>query len=488
MTTTQDVARFMLARVTSPDDAAHFADVLGGDMTEVHPRACFPSYWVRARNAAAPDIAIYANSHCDDPDLLAEIAATAIAKVDVQLLDSLIENKYLREGSRQSIRNFMESLGTDQSGISGYIRSRVNQLVYHESHEIGCLAEVNELLDIEQTDPNLVDEILVHLNKVIPAGWIPKTYLATRFGLNRTPYYYPFWLRGQRSLTDTLALLDPGTRRVVIAELMAIITDLMAPQTSSERVSLEFTELIMNTLSSKDVSSPVKLNYRTRDTFSPEAIDLLMSSPEWRHLLLYQSLNPAQLAEFIDLNPLADAQAMLLLTHGNRECLDLITSKLPPDIIITDSRAADAVMRCLKDTSDPYFTWLLEHVAPEIIVSYLLNSYPLGSKRAMLGPKDVKALAARVSGEDFAQRQTELTMFFDQQRTKTDISYRQAVAEYFPGAFSVAIGNAEMADYVYERLTSSGADSDTIADQLVNVSDTSLSNLVNVLAAATRVR
>jgi hypothetical protein len=485
MPTREQATGWMLSNTTVAEEAAKYADQLGNLMVGYEPRVAFPPKWVLAKQKASAKIAAYAVLHCNDVPTLNSLATSPSVTKRISVLEALHANKNLPAKTKTAVLSMIKQ-HYNPSPLSTL--TSITDAFTEAIATMSCpddLDAFDEPLMHLQVTPAVIDGLFNELVSTHPI-WAALSYIASKTGVTDMNTYHEFWTKGTVTPVEALAkLLGPDQHRV-LHDLLHLATDNYFTKLFDAKIDDDLVLLMMRSVDPSTVKTSRGEPLYARPTFTDAATELLLGDRAWHNILWYQELNANQMKRLIADTPASRRVLLLGIAHEDHAIVEAILSSLPADAIIDDTAGVEAVLRTLEYRGDPLFELMLSHCSGYMVLDYLTGGWQIGRASVLPSVDRIPELSARTKGiaTTTVIEHLHTTLGFQYRPSR---NYQNAIIDHLPGALEYVLTEKSHNEYVYERLSTTGASPELVLDQLVFASGSTLNNLCDVLSALVRV-
>jgi hypothetical protein len=514
----KSIARFAVAHLEDVDLVQRYVDELGSDAAGLSPRVAFSPTWVRAKQRGPVGLATYAVRHCTDPATLDKIAHSARR---LRVVSALSRNPHLSRDTALYLLEHKTSQLRD-----GTIRRSLESLLstYERTDPTTAVARANELLSAydpmtSRTNKTTTSTIVSLLSILGPkAPHYANKFLDVTLAANDLTLATALLVLHYRQNTATTpGTLNPGTlidpldllhtipedqRPEVIKSVLgddALLTyvPFLTRATQQGAVTRETlfdlnfaTELIAT------VTDPLKA-FTTRwqepyTCWTPEALELLLTDSRWNYMLVSHTLSDAQVDTLID-NIAKDKwpDILKLCSPGaprNRHVVERLLREAPAQSLALRLEDVQHVLRACTTDDTELIALLASRCRPSALLAYLTGRWQIRHQVILPEAGDILELFMTAgSPDDWGQQIMDRIARDSSFRERMGTDYVRSLVDHLPGTAYAALSVAPFDDYVYERLSNSGANPGMFLDMIAEQPNQSLTHLVRVLTAFARV-
>jgi len=488
-----NVVGFALRHTSDSAFAARLADQLGDQMIDFAPKVTFPAHWVLAKQKSNAKVAGYAVTHCDDPATLDAIEAKA-KRVTVR--EALACNPHLSSETQERMMKI--ALATGDRGVRSALtrrqppeptvsaKERLDEMLLgpkeDEYHPLRPQRRDTIFSLIGQLDEQLRSE---YVNKVYEAlynagyTWMVTDMVLRQYqALSLDSEYAELYDHLTVKPFEALDALDPSQQAEIIKALVGRAVERY--RTGVLPLDTEVVKRLV--VLAKPTEVIPRHVYRTKNTwFTPEAVDALLESPEWGPLLYTHELSDEQAARLVKITPSHQRLELFDIVNESRERCEMVMNSLDDDAQIADTDIVETVLNTATDSTDPLLTELIDRLTGSPVSNYLAGRWEVKDQRVLPDASRAADLVASCADVESTVRATMLEL----RRANPDPDYTHALIETLPYALPYALDIDHMADYVYTRLESTGADMEMAIDQLSLSLNVPLNKLCSTLRQLT---
>jgi hypothetical protein len=488
--TSNKVLMFGLNHTTDVDQAERLADQLSREMTKATPRVRFSPAWVLRHTKSSVEVAQFAVRYCDDPDTLDKVARRETRQA---VLRTLAANKALREDTYEVL------LARASYSAQHAIRQTHARIIETANYVPVSIEDQFEEFIADETNFTKInhrygkDIVVRHLqNFVDEIEGAGERFLVTSARLGKSDIFANFlashymiaggsptlWTGTALRPEQAVALLNDPERKALLTTFTNGMDDWRAAE-EAPPIDFQMIEMVVAHVDPEDVYLRVRNDDRSA-RFTPEAIELLVDTPEWFKLLELCPLSDDQFARILATRPGLSAPDMFDLLQGSRHRLEMLLDELDDGLCIT-SDSASIAFGVLTDPLDPLVEKVIALGDDHTRICYLSGDFRIEDTTLLCEPKDV---ARHVAALSVGTTGTEALS----QRVNGDLGdysleYLAALLEHIPGLANYAVlSDARSSEYVYDRLVATGADLSVCLDQLDRADKVTLFKLCSTLA------
>lgn len=413
-------------------------------LTQAHPRVFLPTSWV-ARQAKAPvALAGFALSYCNDPKALTEFHQSA----------KRVTTRKVIEANPAFVTKLPSTSTLDH--LLAQVTSSTRPFNVHS---------VIKSASMHLSEPGAPDKIiraLVKARTTALAMYMSWTYdPSNKLFADATRFFSKVTV----SFSELLEEAPSSQRASVASQLMRFIVvhDPLIPIDAALTSALVSSVRPTRTMFlRKDTSTP-------KASFTPEAVDLLAASPKFHFLLEGVTMTDEQFASALSTTPRPRRMNLTSLLHGSPVRLATLLSSTKKEIAGTQ---IEHVLRCLSGSDDPLFPSVISRLGYRDLESFVAGSWaPIFGVGFLPTPAQLRSLASTCAENIMVRLQTPSGRINELNKARSSVlrasvpadiaafsEHLCALVDIIPGMAYQLKNDSEAAPYVFERLTSTGAD------------------------------
>lgn len=420
----------------------------------------------------------YAIRYCEDAATLDKIAMN---KPGVLVRKELLANKALSDESRGALVD----LTVDYPRSSSKNEATMIREIRLAMRSGGAIERIERIMSRRDAGTKVINAGLKA--SLLKSATVSATsYIATKSGLANKgeQYYRSFWLKGDTAISEVLDGLGNYIQRAVLETLSSMI---------SQGSKAPGEGLVDADLAKRLVATDKVVENRgyvqVRNIFNPEAVAGLLDSPTVAatRLLGYQHLSGEDLTRFLQRLDLTKTQEVNRVLRPMWHDKDAVIAVLENagDGVLEGWNTGDLLIKA-SSREDPLVGLVIKRLSDEALVSYIAGVLRIGTgaERIWPSPDELGVLLSRArdSWEGEIRHQGVQVL---SNKNGAAHEYQVRLLELVPGLWAECL-NEKWGDFVWNRLTSSGASEEIILDQMDLAKNMGLNEFVAVLGAMGR--
>lgn len=517
MSLSTHVARMVLRNTTEPAVAVRMAQLLGAEVLDTNLRATsFPSEWVLAQQKQNTKLAAHAIKNCQDPDTLRAVVerpksiaslregvlgaifsnpATPPDVID-HLVASATENRYGSKFHRWKKRHEELAVRHKDATCSPQEHYKRTQEMFGQLASHGAtptltyvMRELCVIAERADAEPADVDKYLSDVLFPGGGGDRTKSALLSRLlllQLTRGRIYRPEDTLLSLTTLDAKGLLESQSaddRAAAIADFF-----LQRRDPNESHLDLETVELLASYAPSDLVAKYVVRHHYSERILSEEAIDYVIENMSWRVALLQQNLTEQQFAALFSRLTMAEKSDALDFAI-TAERLDVVVADFEANpshwAETIDATTARKLCRYLDGPNDERFVFIARATytseAAELFTVALPNAHGAWWPNARFLPE----FASNPVLREFKNVQKVISNHESSSPEKN--AYWKTYVDVVPGVAHLIVTTragsfTDSVDYIYQRISSGGADIELAAGVLDSQPQASLDQVCEVIS------